>query len=140
VDEIHRFTRLLYTRFKLKILLATIPFGGILPSYGLNIKINGNQDSSKFRDPDVLSIASQELNRITNGNYQKVGDLRAIGSFMDVADNISTSFCYFLLQDWKKLLNKWKKKLQIHRLALSLTVSSVSADTIGMSDFLPSSR
>lgn len=53
------------------------------------------QDKSKYRKPDRLNNAAQELSRITQMKYQKVAGSRAIGQLMDIENNKSRSFKVF---------------------------------------------
>jgi hypothetical protein len=50
------------------------------------------QASRKFRTPDALGNAAEELIRLTGGRYQKVSGSRAIGKHLDPANERSTSF------------------------------------------------
>ena len=50
------------------------------------------QGAAKFRDPDRLGSPSKELATLTRGCYQKVSGSRAIGQFLDVANERSSSF------------------------------------------------
>jgi hypothetical protein len=51
---------------------------------------------SKFRDPDRLNNAAQELKALTKGAYQKVGGSRRIAPHMDLSGaNRSSSFRVF---------------------------------------------
>ncbi len=63
---------------------------------GLNLKLSESQNHRKFRDPDLLSNASQELAKITRNTYQKVSGSRAIAPFLDIASNRSISFTHFI--------------------------------------------
>ncbi|MDX2034025.1 MAG: DUF4276 family protein [Blastocatellia bacterium] len=49
----------------------------------------------KFRDPDRLGNASEELRRLVDG-YQKIGGARAIAPHLDLSNNQSKSFQVFL--------------------------------------------
>ncbi|GFO73737.1 hypothetical protein BPLS_P4406 [Bathymodiolus platifrons methanotrophic gill symbiont] len=49
------------------------------------------QNIAKFRDPDKLSNASQELKRIAP-NYQKISGSRDISKHLDITNNRSKSF------------------------------------------------
>lgn len=49
------------------------------------------QDKAKYRNPDNLANAAQELKRIAPA-YQKVSGSRAIGPNLDIYNNRSTSF------------------------------------------------
>lgn len=61
---------------------------------GLGLKgLAKSQSSTKFRNPDALTNASQELKNITKGQYQKVSGSRAIAPFLLLDDaHCSTSF------------------------------------------------
>jgi hypothetical protein len=50
---------------------------------------------AKFRDPDRLSNAAQEMRRVIPG-YQKIGGARTIAHHMDFDNNRSNSFRVFL--------------------------------------------
>lgn len=54
-------------------------------------KLKNKQKSSKFRNPDLLANASQELEKHIRG-YQKVSGARQIAPFMDIDNNTSPSF------------------------------------------------
>ena len=55
-------------------------------------RIARHQNTRKFRDPDRLVSAKEELKRLTNGRYQQVGGSRAIGPCLDPDNNRSRSF------------------------------------------------
>lgn len=55
-------------------------------------KLAKHQGAAKFRDPDHLGSPSRELVTLTGGRYQKVSGSRAIGQFLDVANERSPSF------------------------------------------------
>ncbi|MGK2953743.1 MAG: DUF4276 family protein [Thiobacillus sp.] len=60
---------------------------------GLSInKLAKHQGTAKFREPDRLGNPSKELARLTNERYQKVSGSHAIGKFLDVANERSSSF------------------------------------------------
>lgn len=60
---------------------------------GLSIdKLVRHQGAAKFRDPDRLGCPSRELATLTSGRYQKVSGSRAIGKFLDLANERSPSF------------------------------------------------
>jgi len=60
---------------------------------GLHLSgLAGRQASRKYRSPDALANAADELNRLTGGVYQKVSGSRAIGPHLDVANTRSASF------------------------------------------------
>ena len=54
------------------------------------------QGKSKFRVPDRLANAQQELSRITHRQYQKVAGSRAIGPHLSLTGNRSHSFGVFI--------------------------------------------
>ena len=60
--------------------------------------LSRHQRSSKFRNPDNLGNAAQELDQLTKGVYQKVGGSREIGKHLslDIVSNRSTSFRVFV--------------------------------------------
>ena len=60
---------------------------------GLGMKgLAGRQSTRKFRAPDALESPSVELERLTDGRYQKVSGSRAIGRHLDPANERSPSF------------------------------------------------
>ncbi|EIJ41160.1 hypothetical protein BegalDRAFT_0238 [Beggiatoa alba B18LD] len=66
---------------------------------GLNIKnLSKKQDNRKYRNPDKLANAAEELTKLTDGLYQKVSGSRAIGAYLSIEPNTnqSTSFNIFL--------------------------------------------
>lgn len=59
--------------------------------------VAGRQGGRKYRDPDRLNNASQELARLTGGRYQKIGGSRAIGPHLGLGGgNCSHSFNVFI--------------------------------------------
>jgi hypothetical protein len=60
------------------------------------------QTKAKFRKPDYLANASEELNKLTNGRYQKVAGSRAIGKMLNIEKNRSLSFSH-LIRGIKKI-------------------------------------
>jgi len=54
------------------------------------------QNKRKFRQPDALANASEELSKLTAHRYQKVAGSRAIGRFLDVNNPRSRSFELFI--------------------------------------------
>ena len=54
------------------------------------------QNKSKFRNPDVLNNAYEELSKLTKQTYQKVSGSRAIGPHLDKNRNYSKSFQVFV--------------------------------------------
>ncbi|HRU06352.1 MAG TPA: DUF4276 family protein [Candidatus Brocadiia bacterium] len=54
------------------------------------------QREKKYRQPDGLSNAAEELAKLTKRQYQKVGGSRAIGPYLDVSNTRSASFAAFV--------------------------------------------
>ena len=54
------------------------------------------QNKKKFREPDSISNAVEELRKITKKKYQKISGSREIGKYMDRSRNNSHSFNVFL--------------------------------------------
>ena len=54
------------------------------------------QGKRKFREPDRLANAAQELGRITDRRYMKVAGSRAIGPQLSLTQNRSHSFGVFI--------------------------------------------
>jgi len=80
-------------------------FLGDLPavSSAYNLKnLEKRKSASKFRNPDNLSNASQELKKIAK-EYQKLSGARMISEKMDIYNNSSQSFNVFI-EGIKKLL------------------------------------
>jgi len=64
---------------------------------GLGLKgIAAKQNKQKYREPDRLANAADELAVLTGQLYQKIGGSRAIGPHLDVANNRSHSFGVFV--------------------------------------------
>lgn len=60
---------------------------------GLSLdKLAKHQGTAKFREPDNLGNPSKELAVLTGNRYQKVSGSRAIGKFLDLNNERSTSF------------------------------------------------
>jgi len=57
--------------------------------------ISARQNKQKYRAPDNLANPSGEMKRLSP-DYQKVSGSRAIGPFMDLTNNRSTSFNIFI--------------------------------------------
>lgn len=53
--------------------------------------LSAQQNNAKYRDPDRLANAAQELKKVAS-SYQKVSGSRAIGPLMDIHNNRSHSF------------------------------------------------
>ena len=62
----------------------------------LGKKVSGQQQKSKFRNPDRLSNPAQELEKLTDNTYQKVSGSRAISPHLSLTDNRSHSFSVFV--------------------------------------------
>jgi hypothetical protein len=54
------------------------------------------QTRAKFRTPDALSNAAEELERLTDHRYQKVGGSRDIGPYLNLKNTRSHSFAVFI--------------------------------------------
>ncbi len=54
------------------------------------------REKSKFRNPDRLNNAAQEVEKITRYKYQKISGSREIGKYLEVEDNRSSSFTIFV--------------------------------------------
>jgi hypothetical protein len=65
--------------------------------------LSKRQDKAKYRTPDRLENPSQELEKLTNGLYQKVAGSRSIGPCLDLGNNKSYSF-NVLLSGIRKLV------------------------------------
>ena len=50
----------------------------------------------KYREPDSIQTPSQELRKITGGEYQKIAGSRAIAPLLSLRDNMSPSFQTFV--------------------------------------------
>jgi len=59
-------------------------------------KLSDKQNGKKYRTPDKLANASEELIKLTNNKYQKVKGSRLIGKFLGVNENKSHSFNVFV--------------------------------------------
>lgn len=70
--------------------LSAVEKALILPGLGKK------QGSRKYRQPDQLSNASEELLKLTKGAYQKISGSREIGRVMPVSGNTSCSFNSFV--------------------------------------------
>ena len=60
------------------------------------------QENRKYRNPDILSKPSIELETLTKGIYQKISGSRAIGHYLAIGNNKSNSF-NVLLEGIRKL-------------------------------------
>ena len=64
---------------------------------GLNLSgLSEQQQKSKFRSPDRLNNAKQELRKLTKNSYQPISGSREIGCYMSVENNRSHSFKVFI--------------------------------------------
>jgi hypothetical protein len=65
---------------------------------GLGIRgLSGMQNNSKYRSPDILGNAAQELFSITKKKYQKIGGSREISPYLKLdQSNKSDSFNVFI--------------------------------------------
>ena len=64
---------------------------------GLNLSgLSEQQQNRKFRNPDRLSNAKQELRKLTKNSYQPISGSREIGTYMSVDNNRSHSFKVFI--------------------------------------------
>ncbi|MEJ2045815.1 MAG: DUF4276 family protein [Reinekea sp.] len=72
-------------------------------AFGQN-NLGKQQNSAKFRDPDRLANASQELKKLVH-NYQKVSGSRAIGPKLRLKNNRSKSFNALLMGIQKLIAN-----------------------------------
>lgn len=55
-----------------------------------------HQQKAKYRKPDALANASDELRKLTGGRYQKVSGSRVIGPCLDPENSRSVSFVHFV--------------------------------------------
>jgi hypothetical protein len=58
--------------------------------------LSARQNKARYRSPDEVVNAADELERLTQGRYQKVGGSRAIGPHLDPDNNRSHSFAVFV--------------------------------------------
>jgi len=58
--------------------------------------VAASQNKRKYRSPDELANAAEELVKITRLRYQKVGGSRAIGPHLDLDNQRSRSFAVFI--------------------------------------------
>jgi len=63
------------------------------------------QNSRKYRQPDTLSNAAEELFKLTQYRYQKKAGSRAIGPYLNETSNRSNSFRVFI-SGLKQILQK----------------------------------
>jgi hypothetical protein len=59
-------------------------------------KLKRRQNAAKYRSPDTLVKPSRELETLTKYQYQKVGGSRAIGPYLDLSNQRSSSFHAFV--------------------------------------------
>jgi hypothetical protein len=74
-------------------------FLGDLAAVEKAFKIKGlakQQNKQKYRDPDKLANAAQELQKRVK-NYRKLGGARAIAPHLDLTNNRSHSFQVFII-------------------------------------------
>lgn len=77
---------------------------------GLQIAgLAAKQGKSKYRTPDGLANAADELTKLTSGRYQKIRGSRAIGPHLDPSNTRSCSFAVFI-SGIKTLLSKTGRK------------------------------
>lgn len=72
---------------------------GDLCAVEVALEINGiaeQQGTRKYRTPDMLANASEELEKLTKEKYQKVSGSRAIGPWLNPTRNRSDSFNAFV--------------------------------------------
>ncbi|EKN4206973.1 DUF4276 family protein [Yersinia ruckeri] len=62
----------------------------------LNLNTSPQQNNKKFRTPDNLANAAEELIKLTNHSYQKVAGSRAIGKVLRIDGNLSHSYNVFI--------------------------------------------
>ena len=63
------------------------------------LEMNGlaaHQEKKKFRNPDLLANAADELTVLTSYRYQKIGGSRAIGPHLNMNNTRSHSFAVFV--------------------------------------------
>ena len=64
---------------------------------GLDLSnLSKHQNKKKYRNPDNLSNAAEELKRLKGFRCQKVDGSRRIGPFLDLANNTSRSYQVFI--------------------------------------------
>ena len=72
---------------------------GDLCAVEIGLEISGlasKQKTRKYKTPDNLANAAQELSRLTEKKYQKISGSRAIGVWLNPERNMSTSFHAFI--------------------------------------------
>jgi hypothetical protein len=68
----------------------------------LHVTLGSFKRRAKYRIPDNIISPSRELEKITNGVYQKIGGSREIGKIISLEENLSHSF-KMLISGIKKL-------------------------------------
>ena len=64
---------------------------------GIDIKnLAKKQNVAKYRNPDRVANAADELRKLTSGLYQKVGGSRSIAPHLDLSNTRSQSFAVFV--------------------------------------------
>lgn len=64
---------------------------------GLGVRgLAAQQQTRKFREPDRIANAPQELARLVGGEYQKIRGSRLVGPHLDVNNHRSRSFAVFV--------------------------------------------
>ncbi len=58
--------------------------------------VSGIRRRAKYRTPHDLANASEELKKITNGEYQKISGSRVLGVLLDLDNTTSHSFAAFV--------------------------------------------
>lgn len=58
--------------------------------------LSNKQRQAKYRSPDHLANAAEELQKLTQGCYQKISGSRAIGPYLKLDNTISQSFAVFV--------------------------------------------
>jgi len=77
---------------------------------GLEMKgLAAKQGLSKYREPDRLANAAEELAKVTIRRYQKVGGSRSIGQYLDTSNTRSKSFAVFIAGVKNLAINDMRK-------------------------------
>ncbi len=58
--------------------------------------LSTKQSKAKYREPDLLANAAEELEKLTAFRYQKIAGSRAIGPYLDAGNIRSKSFAVFV--------------------------------------------
>jgi hypothetical protein len=69
----------------------------VLPLYGINP--SKYQSKRKYRNPDALSYACEELKKLTHNQYQKISGSRQIGAVFPIDYNTNRSHSYRVFID-----------------------------------------